>query len=69
MAKDQVCHPRRWCGFKRFRYLFVGSLAANGGGVFCGVVFLGTEGITKVSYCDGHCADTEIAGYQYDLRN
>lgn len=40
------------------RLLMVGAVLR------CGVVFLGEEGIKKVSYCDGHCADTEIAGYQ-----
>lgn len=34
-----------------------------------GGVFFGVEGIKKRSHCDGHCADTEIAGYQYDLNN
>lgn len=50
------------------RLLLAAELLMLGGVVWCGVVFLGVEGIKK-SYCDGHCDDTEIAGYQCDLRN
>lgn len=49
--------------------LLAALLLTVGGVLWCGVFFLGVEGIKKVSHCDGQCADTEIAGYQYDLRN
>lgn len=50
--------------------LLAARLLVVGGVLWCGVVvILGVGGIKKVSHCDGRCADTEIAGYQYDLRN
>lgn len=49
--------------------LLAARLLTVGGVLWCGVVFLGVERIKKVSHCDEHCADTEIAGYRYDLRN